>query len=1420
MQTIPGGSRRCIGEEQDGDLDLEAYAEAGTVRDALARYIAGPWEAWTKAEAPRRKTIAVYGSLFALRQTLVTPDGAPQELVCGIGYAALTRGGRRLRYPLLTIPLDIELDPLSHVIALVPRAEGRVGIEADQAEALGLSQVDGWRRHAKTLIDALEDDPLSPFTRSTFEPILQNAAAVFDSRATYNAGTSDSWMPIPSPGPELQITDAFGFLQRERQATTLMADLLAFRDRLVEGKGDVAIPDAIAALFTDPSRDAREEEFPTFRGINSIPGVTSSDGSGADLYFPKPFNAEQVQIAQRLAVRSGVVVQGPPGTGKTHTIANIISHYLATGRRVLVTSQKSPALRVLQDQLPPEIRPLAVSLLDSDREGLRQFRGSVDLISERLQHLRKSDLDTEIASLESRIDGLHRALAANDRETETIGRTALSPLELDGQKIEPIDAAHEVLAAGTDAAWLPDAISPDPSHDPAFDDAAIGDLRAARQAIGADLACMGAPLPPAELLSDSDAILAAHDRLQKAGAIEQMIAGGGVWRLADERPETINAARELERDLLAWNQRRLGLAAAGSALADELAAMLARPNDPVLAALELLRPDALALEEDYRFLLTRPVDLPDGCLDDPKFLAGISSLASGGPAMSGLGGLFARSTKALLAGVRLQGRAPSGAADWAVVARFVAASDRARRFVTSWNHACASTAIPAIAIVSPSAGSEGLELLNRLSALRSLQAEAVLFTTTVRRVLPKWSGEINWKTDPSDVLECLHLHLELADLQTARSVRKALLAAIQTGGTDIHDAIRGIAVRLGEPGLQRQTLADDVAASAARLQHLWGLQQHFATIQRVSDLVAASGASEWARQLRTVPAGANDGLCPGDWRRRWRLRRLDHWLERSNQSARLRKLQHDRERSEADLSKAYVRLIEQRTWRALKLNASPSVMQALAAYAVAVGRIGRGTGKSANRHRNAARKAADAVKGALPCWIMPHSRVSESLPAEFGIFDLVIVDEASQSTLASLPALFRAKQILVVGDDKQVSPDNVGLNMDQANALVARHLGSQVPLFVEPMRQESSLYDLASVIFGADRFMLREHFRCVAPIIEFSKRQFYRNELRPLRVSKASERLEPALCDVLVTDGYRKGRGKTNPPEADFIVEELRLIGEDPSFEGRTVGVTTLLGTEQAALIYSKIEQQLGIPFIERYKVRVGDPAAFQGDERDIMFLSMVATPDNASALSGLAYEQRFNVAASRARERMILVRSVELEQLSPNDKLRRALIEHFRSPFPNDTQAAADARSRCESDFEREMFDALQDMGYALDTQVRVGNHRIDIVVEGDQDRRLAIECDGDRYHGPDQWPADMQRQRTLERAGWRFWRCFASRFVRERDVVLRELSELLDMMDIKPRAAETRSTTYTSSRNWCSSDRSDLRRDEDDLDLAEATD
>ena len=104
------------------------------------------------------------------------------------------------------------------------------------------------------------------------------------------------------------------------------------------------------------------------------------DPDHGDLFFPKPFNDEQVEIIRRLEKVDGLAVQGPPGTGKTHTIANIISHMLATGRRVLVVSHGETALRVIQDQLPEGVRDLAISVTTSEREGMKQVEKAIGLM--------------------------------------------------------------------------------------------------------------------------------------------------------------------------------------------------------------------------------------------------------------------------------------------------------------------------------------------------------------------------------------------------------------------------------------------------------------------------------------------------------------------------------------------------------------------------------------------------------------------------------------------------------------------------------------------------------------------------------------------------------------------------------------------------------------------------------------------------------------------------------------------------------------------------------------------------------------------------------------------------------------------------------------------------------------------------------
>jgi very-short-patch-repair endonuclease len=416
---------------------------------------------------------------------------------------------------------------------------------------------------------------------------------------------------------------------------------------------------------------------------------------------------------------------------------------------------------------------------------------------------------------------------------------------------------------------------------------------------------------------------------------------------------------------------------------------------------------------------------------------------------------------------------------------------------------------------------------------------------------------------------------------------------------------------------------------------------------------------------------------------------------------------------------------------------------------------------------------------------MPAWRVSEQLPSKLASFDLVILDEASQSDARDLPAILRGKKLLVVGDDKQISPTAAFISLVNIRRLRNNFL-SEIPYRAQ-IEPGGSLYDLARVMFPGHLVMLKEHFRCVEPIIRFSA-EFYTQPLIPLRVPTANERLDPPLIDIFVRDGMRRGKSKINPREAEIIVEEIEAIISDPSLatisgtsQPRSIGVISLIGGFQAAYIQKLLLDRVGEAAIVRHRIICGDSATLQGNERDIVFLSMVADRKSRHAQTAEQYAQRFNVALSRARDRMILVRSVESDNLNPKD-LKAKVIQHFRDPMPTATNRSSKLIELCESGFERAVFTRLTEAGYRVMPQVGSQGFFIDMVVEGEGGRRLAIECDGDRYHGPERWADDMRRQRILERVGWTFWRCFGSDYMIDTEGVFSDLVTTLEARGIKP--------------------------------------
>ena len=145
------------------------------------------------------------------------------------------------------------------------------------------------------------------------------------------------------------ISNTWVLFVRPKTAHFLLQDLERLREA---AKVADKLPAGPHALFKDPSTEPSVFTRIPFRGVSSPNPEPVAGRKPEDLYFPKPYNHEQMQIVERLEQAPGVVAQGPPGTGKTHTIANIICHYLAKGQSILVTSKGEQALRVLKDKLP------------------------------------------------------------------------------------------------------------------------------------------------------------------------------------------------------------------------------------------------------------------------------------------------------------------------------------------------------------------------------------------------------------------------------------------------------------------------------------------------------------------------------------------------------------------------------------------------------------------------------------------------------------------------------------------------------------------------------------------------------------------------------------------------------------------------------------------------------------------------------------------------------------------------------------------------------------------------------------------------------------------------------------------------------------------------------------------------------------
>ena len=431
-----------------------------------------------------------------------------------------------------------------------------------------------------------------------------------------------------------------------------------------------------------------------------------------------------------------------------------------------------------------------------------------------------------------------------------------------------------------------------------------------------------------------------------------------------------------------------------------------------------------------------------------------------------------------------------------------------------------------------------------------------------------------------------------------------------------------------------------------------------------------------------------------------------------------------------------------------------------------------------------------------PCLMMSPLSVAQFLPSSFSAFDLVVFDEASQiTTWDSVGAIARGKNVIVVGDPKQMPPTNF--------------FSASVDPDDPDEEDMESILDQA-LAAGLPHLRLMGHYRSRhETLIAFSNNKYYENALVTY---PSSDTKESAVVLHRVDGVYAKGTGRNNPIEAKAVVQEVvkRLLS--PRTNNLSLGIVTL-NTEQQRTIEDLLDDaRRGYPEIERFfqatddydPVFVKNLESVQGDERDVIMFSLGYGPTaqggktmsmNFGPLNKQGGERRLNVAITRATTEVVVFSSFDSSMIDLS-RTSATAVEHLKhylefaekGPIALAEQSTATyGVDQFDSDFEQAVAFALRDRGWHVQTQVGVSKFRVDLgVVHPDYPGRYlaGVECDGATYHSsPNARDRDRTRHAILEHLGWRLVRLWSTDYFQNPTAAIQSVHERLDQIQQEDR-------------------------------------
>ncbi|KAB2331299.1 AAA domain-containing protein [Bacillus mesophilum] len=1347
-------------EISDNEVQYLYLNDNPDIQQKFESYMSDQWQPWRQEYIRYEKIQSIYTKLFSVYQKQ-KKLGEQYELIACAGLLNWKAPDDQLVHRhILTTSCSFEFDSNNGLIRVLPTSEGvKAELEQDMLELE--NRLDNTA--LKPIQDILEELQMDFWNKELIDSICRSFVFSLSANGTYKEAELNNKKDSPKQ-PDILYSPAL--ILRKKTEKGFQQACTKIIENVKESAE--AIPFGIKRIFEEM------DDYQDSAGLSAERSATF-EMKDQTVYFPLEANDEQRKIISNLETRNGVLVQGPPGTGKSHTIANLISHLLSSGQRVLITSETARALKVLKDKIPSDLQDLCVSLLGADTKSFKDLEKVVQIISNNRDTWDSDFVQSEITRLTAQLKSLKEKEASTRHQLRSIReKDTFEHHFLNGAyKGTAQTIADQIRRERDRYSWLRDTLAMDAQCP--LSQAELTELLNLLQVLDDNVQeQIQSSFPPVEVLENEEVFTQNANR--EKVILDELKEYGQVH--SDEYNQLSILTSE-KRESLSQTLHELSAVYTG----------LNRLNGEwVFTALDDLENSKFRpWEEFYNQMIQSIGSVKDlaakhslaeihGIGETPlsQLFADVSMLHAHlkeGKSM-GLPMMRPKAVKDawyIVKDVRIDGRKCDTLESVSLLEETVRVDHTLKKMeMMILDH---------LKVQMTPAQSRSLNVVNIEDIIEpfKLLLAAKDHIDQIKQEYNDIPFILDHPLREKNVTAILSLLKAISlneELKAIRDIFQQLIEKVQRSVDQnekhvlvdqLINAVLNRDIVNYKDSITKVNELDQYGKMSLRCDKL--LQRLKAILPQVyADLLHSFDAQTWTERFTVLENTMN-------WAK------VNSWLIHFSKSSEAELLK-DLNELEAQIHKTITQLGAHKAWYSTLSTMTEGQRQHLLAWTTSMRKVGKGTGKNAHVHLRDAQKHMSECRDAIPAWIMPLYRVFETFDVKPNLFDVVIIDEASQSGPDAVILQYIAKKLIVVGDDKQISPEYVGIKREDIQYLRSQYLNDFK--LADMLDIENSFFDLANVLFGG-RITLREHFRCMPEIIEFSNRISYTNTpLIPLR-QYPPNRLEP-IRTVHVPNGYREGAGSKvyNQPEAESIVSQIKACIKNPLYKDKSIGVISLQSEGQAQLIERLLVDEIGTEEIEKRNIICGDAYAFQGDERDIMFLSMVASPGQTAmrAVTTEKDKRRFNVAVSRAKDQLWLYHTPSVNDFRNKECLRYQLISYCENPAKEILESN---RALCESDFERSVFDQITARGYRVIPQHEVANYRIDMVVEGDKGR-IAVECDGDQWHGPDQYNYDMNRQRILERCGWKFWRVRGSDYYYDPEKALSSLWDTLKYYEIEP--------------------------------------